>query len=64
MDPLGLSALAIQLLTGLWMGWIDLPGLQVLFSPANPIWMLMGVKLVASVPFLPDRPPPQGRCER
>ena len=46
------------------MGWIDLPGLQVLFSPANPIWMLMGVKLVASVPFLPDRPPPQGRRER
>ena len=32
---LGLKALAIQVLTGLWMGWIDLPGFQGLFSPAN-----------------------------
>jgi len=24
-EPLGLTALAIQVLTGLWMGWIYLP---------------------------------------
>ena len=45
-EPLGLTALAIQVLTGLWMGWIDLPGFQGLFSPANPIGMLVGVKLL------------------
>ncbi len=27
------------------MGWIYLPGFQGLFSPANPIGMLVGVKL-------------------
>ena len=43
-EPLGLTALAIQVLTGLGMGWIYLPGLQGLFSPANPIGMLVGVK--------------------
>jgi len=45
-EPLGLTALAIQVLTGLWMGWIDLPGFQGLFDPANPIGMLVGVKLL------------------
>jgi putative copper export protein len=45
-EPLGLAALAIQVLTGLWMGWIYLPGFQGLFSPANPIGMLVGVKLL------------------
>ncbi|MEB3334348.1 MAG: CopD family protein [Cyanobacteriota bacterium] len=45
-EPLGLSALAIQVLTGLWMGSILLPGFQGLFSAANPIGMLVGVKLV------------------
>jgi len=45
-EPLGLTALAIQVLTGLWMGWIYLPGFQWLFSPANPIGMLVGVKLL------------------
>jgi putative copper export protein len=45
-EPLGLTALAIQVLTGLWMGWIYLPGFQGLFSPANPIGMLVGVKLL------------------
>ncbi len=45
-EPLGLSALAIQVLTGLWMGWIYLPAFQWLFSPANPIGMLVGVKLL------------------
>ena len=45
-EPLGLTALAIQVLAGLWMGWIYLPGFQGLFSPANPIGMLMGVKLL------------------
>ena len=45
-EPLGLTALAIQALTGLWMGWIYLPGFQGLFTPANPIGMLIGVKLL------------------
>jgi len=45
-EPLGLTALAIQVLTGLWMGWIYLPGYQGLFNPGNPIGMLMGVKLL------------------
>jgi putative copper export protein len=45
-EPLGLTALAIQVLTGLGMGWIYLPGFQGLFSPANPIGMLVGVKLL------------------
>jgi hypothetical protein len=45
-EPLGLTALAIQVLTGLWMGWIDLAGFQGLFNPANPIGMLVGVKLL------------------
>jgi putative copper export protein len=33
-EPLGLTALAIQVLTGLGMGWIDLPGFQDLFNLA------------------------------
>ena len=45
-EPLGLTALTIQVLTGLWMGWIYLPGFQGLFSPAHPIGMLVGVKLL------------------
>jgi len=45
-DPLGLTALAIQVLIGLWMGWIYLPGFQWLFNPANPIGLLVGVKLL------------------
>ena len=45
-EPLGLTALAIQVITGLWMGGIDLPGFQGLFSLANPIGMLVGVKLL------------------
>ena len=40
------TALAIQVVTGLWMSWIYLPGFQGLFSPANPIGMLVGVKLL------------------
>jgi hypothetical protein len=43
---LAATALAIQVLTGLWMGWIVLPGFQGLFNPANPIGMLVGVKLL------------------
>ena len=34
------------MLTGLGMGWIYLPGFQGLFNPANPIGMLVGVKLL------------------
>ncbi|MCX5957790.1 MAG: CopD family protein [Cyanobacteria bacterium] len=45
-EPLGLTALAIQVLTGLWMGWIVLPGFRGLLNPANPIGMLVGVKLL------------------
>lgn len=45
-EPLGLTALAIQVLTGLAMGWILLPGFRGLLSPANPIGMLVGVKLL------------------
>jgi len=42
----GLTSLAIQVLTGLGMGWIYLPGFQWVFSPANPIGMLVVVKLL------------------
>ena len=45
-EPLGLTALAIQVGTGLGMAGIYLPGFQGLFSPANPIGMLVGVKLL------------------
>jgi putative copper export protein len=45
-EPLGLTALAIQVITGLWMGWIYLPGYQGLFQPGNPIGILIGTKLV------------------
>jgi putative copper export protein len=45
-EPLGLTALAIQVVTGVWMGWIYLPGFRGLLSPTNPIGMLMGVKLL------------------
>jgi putative copper export protein len=45
-EPLGLTALAIQLVTGLWMGWIYLPGFQGLLNPANSIGLLVGVKLL------------------
>ncbi len=36
-EPLGLTALAIQVLTRLWMGWIVRSGFQGLLSPAKPI---------------------------
>jgi putative copper export protein len=45
-EPLGLGALAIQVATGLWMGWIYLPGLQGLFTAQSPIAALVGAKLV------------------
>lgn len=45
-EPLGLTALAIQVLTGLGMGLIYLPGFRGLLNPANPIGMLVGVKLL------------------
>ena len=44
-EPLGLTALAIQVITGLWMGWIYLPCYQGLFDTSNPIGMLIGTKL-------------------
>jgi putative copper export protein len=45
-EPLGLTALAIQVITGLAMAWIYLPGLQGMFNPANPIAVLVGTKLL------------------
>ncbi|MFM7647797.1 MAG: copper resistance protein CopD [Cyanobium sp.] len=45
-EPLGLTVLALQVVTGLRMGWIYLPGFRGLFSPANTIGMLVGVKLL------------------
>ena len=45
-EPLGLSALAIQGVSGLWMVGIELPGYRGLFNPANPIGVLAGVKLL------------------
>ncbi|TVS02300.1 MAG: copper resistance protein CopD [Cyanobium sp. PLM2.Bin73] len=45
-EPLGLTALAIQVVTGLGMAGIYLPRFQGLLSPANPIGMLVGVKLM------------------
>ena len=45
-EPLGLPALAIQVVTGVWMGWIYVPGFRGLLSPANPLGMLVGVKLL------------------
>lgn len=45
-EPLGLTALAIQVVTGLSMGWIYLPHFQGLFNPQNPIGMLVGTKLL------------------
>ena len=45
-EPLGLTALAIQVVTGLWMGWTYLPGAQGLFQANNPIGILVGTKLV------------------
>ncbi len=48
-EPLGLTALAIQVVTGLWMGWMYLPHFQGLFNPQNPIGMLVGTKLLLLV---------------
>ena len=45
-EPLGLTALAIQVVTGVWMGWIYLPGFRGLLNPGNPMGMLVGVKLL------------------
>lgn len=45
-EPLGLTALAIQVISGAWMAWIYLPGFEGLFSPDNPIGILVGTKLL------------------
>ena len=45
-EPLGLTALAIQVITGGWMAALYLPGWQGLFRPADPIGMLVGCKLL------------------
>jgi putative copper export protein len=45
-EPLGLTALAIQVITGLWMGSILLPGFHELFDAASPIGLLVGTKLL------------------
>ena len=41
-----MSAFALLVITGAWMAWIYLPGFHGLFNPANPIGMLVGVKLM------------------
>jgi len=47
-EPLGLAALAVQMITGLWMTRIYLPGWQGLFSfnGATPIATLLSIKLL------------------
>jgi putative copper export protein len=45
-EPLGLSALAIQVVSGLWLVGIVLPGFGGLFNPDNPMGMLAGAKLL------------------
>lgn len=45
-EPLGLTALAFQVISGVWMAWLYLPGFEGLFSPAQPIGMLVGTKLL------------------
>ena len=44
-EPLGLTALAIQVITGVWLASIYLPGFQGLFEASNPIGIFIGVKL-------------------
>ena len=46
LEPLGLSALAIQVASGLWLGWIALPGFRGLFSLQSPIAVLLSAKLL------------------
>ncbi len=48
-EPLGLAALALQVITGLWMVSMLLPGFHGLFNPANPIGLLVGTKLLLVV---------------
>jgi len=45
-EPLALTALAIQVITGLWMGWIYLPRFQGLFTAQSPIAALISAKLL------------------
>jgi putative copper export protein len=45
-EPLGLTALAVRVVTGLCMGWIYFPGISGLFDHRNPIGILLGVKLL------------------
>lgn len=45
-EPLGLTALAIQVITGLWMASIYTSGFQGLFQPSTPIEILVITKLV------------------
>jgi hypothetical protein len=47
-EPLGLTALAIQVISVLWMAWLDLSGFRGLFDPANPIGMLVGHQAAAA----------------
>jgi putative copper export protein len=51
-EPLGLGALAIQVATGLWMGWIYLPGFEGLFTAQSPVAALISAKLVLLVATL------------
>ena len=53
-EPQGLTALAIQVITGLWMGRIVLPGFQGAFRPPHPVLVLVYASgVVHGSPFLP-----------
>lgn len=45
-EPVGLGAMAIQVVSRLWMVEIVLPGVRCLCIPANPIAVLAGVNLL------------------
>ena len=45
-EPLGLTALAVQVVSGLWMAGLELPGFQGLFSLQSPIAVLLSAKLL------------------
>jgi putative copper export protein len=45
-EPLGLTALAVQVVSGLWMAGLELPGFRGLFSLQSPIAVLLSAKLL------------------
>jgi putative copper export protein len=51
-EPLGLVALAIQVVTGAWLAWLYNPGYTDLFNRHSSIGALLGAKLVLLVATL------------